>query len=124
MADTHAGDHHGPALFKLYLIIAVVLSICTASSFAFNYLGHEDVQAISKIASFLLILGVAILKATLVAMYFMHLKWDWKLLYFLIIPAFILGVMMMVVFMPDIHRSGHSARCISLEIGRSLTSPP
>ncbi len=50
----------------------------------------------------MLILGVAIIKATLVAWIFMHLKWDWRLLYYLIIPAFILGAMMMVVLMPDI----------------------
>jgi cytochrome c oxidase subunit 4 len=101
MADTHhAGEHHGPSLFKVYMIIAVVLSVCTATSFFFNALARAE--TISHFTSFVLILGVAILKATLVAMYFMHLKWDWNLLYFLIIPAFILGAMMMVVLMPDI----------------------
>jgi cytochrome c oxidase subunit 4 len=96
MTDPHHGhEHHGPT-FQAYMAIAAVLAVCTALSFLFN-------QTISaKVAAFLLILGVAITKATLVGMYFMHLKWDWKLLYFLIIPAFILGTMMMVVLMPDI----------------------
>jgi cytochrome c oxidase subunit IV len=57
---------------------------------------------ISKFASFLVILGVAIVKAALVGWIFMHLKFDWRKLYFLIVPAFILGAMMMIVLMPDI----------------------
>jgi hypothetical protein len=32
----------------------------------------------------------------------MHLKFEWSKLYFLIIPVMILGVMMMVVLLPDI----------------------
>ena len=42
---------------------------------------------------FNLILGVAIIKALLVAMIFMHLKWDWGKLYFLIVPTFVLAPM-------------------------------
>src|SRR5262245_8078129 len=100
MADQHhSGDHadHGD-VFKAY--IAVALSGFTASSFFFNWMARSGV--ISHTLSFFLILGVAIFKAVLVAMYFMHLKWDWKLLYFLIIPVFIMGAMMMVVLLPDI----------------------
>lgn len=97
MADTHhAGEHHGPT-FQQYMLIAAVLAVCTASSFAFN----QFVSA--KVAAFLLILSVAIIKAVLVGMYFMHLKWDWKLLYFLIVPSFVLGTMMMIVLLPDIY---------------------
>src|SRR5262245_26810988 len=100
MADPHHGDHGGPSLFKLYMIVAVALSVFTATSFVFNSMARAG--SITHFTSFVLILSVAIIKATLVAMYFMHLKWDWSLLYFLIIPAFILGTMMMVVLMPDI----------------------
>jgi cytochrome c oxidase subunit 4 len=104
MADTHhQGEHHGEHhgnLFKIYMIIAVVLSVATASSFIFNSMARAHI--IGVVVAFVLILSVAILKATLVGMYFMHLKWDWKLLYFLIIPVFIMGTMMMVVLLPDI----------------------
>ena len=95
MADQHShGEGHGN-LFRTYMIVAVALAIATAMSFLVN-------QTIdSKAAAFVLILSVAIIKATLVGTYFMHLKWDWRLLYFLIIPAFILGTMMMIVLMPD-----------------------
>jgi cytochrome c oxidase subunit 4 len=102
MADTHhADDSHGASVFRAYMVVAGALSIFTATSFVFNYMARE-LHWISHFTSFVLILSVAIVKATLVAMYFMHLKWDWRLLYFLIIPAFILGAMMMMVFLPDI----------------------
>ena len=101
MTDTtHAGEHHGPS-FQAYMAIAGALAICTISSFFFNSMARSDPPAISHFTSFVLILGVAIIKAVLVGLVFMHLKWDWKLLYFLIVPSIILGAMMMVVFMPD-----------------------
>lgn len=97
----HGGDHGD--LFQTYMTIAVILAVCTASSFAFNWLASEKIKAITVFTSFLLILGVGIIKAYLVGTYFMHLKWDWRMLYFLIVPAFILGAMMMVVFLPDVY---------------------
>src|SRR5688500_4724636 len=100
MADTNHGGEHGGNLFRIYMIVAGVLAVCTLASFLFN--GMARAQWIAVILSFVLILSVAIVKAVLVGLYFMHLKWDWKLLYFLIIPAFILGAMMMFVLMPDI----------------------
>lgn len=99
MADTtHAGEPHGPT-FAAYMSVAGALAVCTIASFFFNGLAQQG--TISNFASFVLILTVAVIKATLVGLVFMHLKWDWKLLYFLLIPAFILGVMMMVVLLPD-----------------------
>lgn len=99
MADTpHAGDHHGPS-FTTYMVIALALSVCTIASFFFN--GMAQSGTITTFTSFALILSVAIIKATLVGMVFMHIQWDWKVLYFLLIPAFILGIMMMVVLLPD-----------------------
>jgi hypothetical protein len=48
------------------------------------------------------IMIVAVIKALCVAAIFMHLKFEWGKLYFLIVPVLILGVMMMVVLLPDI----------------------
>lgn len=117
MTDTHHGhDHHGPT-FKLYMVIAVVLAVCTSLSFLFN-------QTVPwKVVAFILILGVAIIKAVLVGTYFMHLKWDWRMLYFLIVPAFILGAMMMFVLMPDILlNTSHDAQ-EEYEIAREMGNP-
>jgi cytochrome c oxidase subunit 4 len=99
MADMHdSGAHHGPD-FRLYMVIAAVLGVFTLVSFVVNwFVRHEHIGAAT---GFVIILGVAVAKATLVGMYFMHLKYDWGRLYFLIIPAFILGTMMMMVLLPD-----------------------
>src|SRR3954449_1281533 len=99
MADTHSPDEHHGNVFRMYMIVAVALAVCTASSFLFNRMAEW--QWITHTTSFLLILGVAILKASMVGWVFMHLKWDWPLTYFIILPIFILGMMMAMVFMPD-----------------------
>jgi cytochrome c oxidase subunit IV len=98
--EHHPEAHHGPTV-QIYLAVGIALAVFTALSFVFNYLAHDDVRVISKHASFALILGVAVCKAVLVGMVFMHLKWDWFKLYFMIVPAFILGTMMMIVLLPD-----------------------
>ncbi|MBY0231050.1 MAG: cytochrome C oxidase subunit IV family protein [Gemmataceae bacterium] len=98
----HGGDHGHGDLFRTYMAIAVVLAICTALSFVFNYFAYPPGKgSISVNTAFFLILIVAIVKASLVTVYFMHLKWDWSKLYFIIVPVSILGVMMAVVFLPD-----------------------
>jgi caa(3)-type oxidase subunit IV len=96
---SHGGDHHNDA-FKAYMTVAVALSVFTASSFLFNFLARSG--TISHFMSFVLILAVAIVKAGLVGWIFMHLKWDWRLLYFLLIPAFIMATMMIIVLLPDV----------------------
>jgi cytochrome c oxidase subunit 4 len=119
MADPHhAGDHadHGD-VFKAYMVVAAALGVFTATSFIFNWMARSG--AISTTMSFVLILSVAVVKAVLVAMYFMHLKWDWWMLYFLIVPVFIMGTMMMVVLLPDgvlgPHRDASEALQIAAE---------
>src|SRR5207302_1467315 len=99
--NEHAGAHasHGPTV-TTYLVIGVALSVFTAVSFAVNY--QVTHNGLAPEAGFTIILAVAIVKATLVGAYFMHLKYDWRLVYFMLVPAFILGPMMMIVLLPDI----------------------
>ena len=102
MASAHPpGEHahHGPT-FQLYMVVAVALAVFTGLSFVFNYMAREKMIGVET--SFVLILGVAVCKAVLVGMFFMHLKYEWGKLYFMIVPAFILGAMMMFVLLPDI----------------------
>ncbi len=99
MTEAHDAAGHGPNI-KAYLVVGVALSVFTAVSFGFNELVRHDMMSV--VAAFVAILAVAIVKATLVGTYFMHLKYDWRLTYFMLIPAFILGTMMMIVLLPDI----------------------
>jgi heme/copper-type cytochrome/quinol oxidase subunit 4 len=85
---------------RAYFTVFIALSIFTAVSF----LANEAVRQgwIGSFTSFVIIIGVAVIKAFLVGLIFMHLNFDWGKVYFIIVPIFILGVMMMLVLMPDI----------------------
>jgi caa(3)-type oxidase subunit IV len=95
---------HGPTL-KLYLTIFIALSVFTVISFAVNDLVRHKV--LEAETGFALILGVAVVKAVLVGMIFMHLKYDWGRLFFIIIPVSIMGVLLIVVLLPDILLAWH-----------------
>ena len=88
--------HAGPTV-QAYVVIFLILCVCTAISFVVNV-----IFGIGSGTGMAIIMAVAVCKATLVCMFFMHLKYEWMKLYFLIVPVAILGVMMMIVLLPDI----------------------
>jgi caa(3)-type oxidase subunit IV len=97
--ETHAAtpaDAHGGPDFALYIKVFAALSVCTALSFVANWAMGQNAGSAS------IIMVVAVIKAALVVAIFMHLKFDWSRLYFIIIPVVIMAIMMMVVLMPDI----------------------
>jgi cytochrome c oxidase subunit IV len=81
------------------MIVAGALALFTTASFVVNSFVRDKV--IEPHIGFTLILGVAVCKALLVGAVFMHLRWEWGKLYYMIVPAFILGTMMMMVLLPD-----------------------
>jgi heme/copper-type cytochrome/quinol oxidase subunit 4 len=97
-ATTHDAAHD--LRVKAYFTVFIALSIFTVVSF----LANEAVRQgwIGVETSFTIIIAVAVIKAFLVGLIFMHLNFDWGKVYFIIVPIFILGVMMMMVLMPDI----------------------
>jgi caa(3)-type oxidase subunit IV len=106
MSDAHAAaGHHESSGVKAYLVIFLALVVFTAVSFVVNFAVRNG--TIQAPTGFTLILLVAVCKAVLVAMFFMHLKFDWAKLYFMIIPVLILGTMMVIVLLPDIVLDWH-----------------
>jgi cytochrome c oxidase subunit 4 len=93
---THA--HAGPDV-KAYLVVFGALAVFTLVSFVANAASRGE--WIGRTTAFVIILGVAIVKAVLVAMFFMHLKYDWGRVFFLVIPVLILATMMVIVLFPD-----------------------
>jgi caa(3)-type oxidase subunit IV len=104
MTDHQSGEHHGPT-FTTYIVVFLALSVFTIISFVVN--GAVRSESLSPVTGFAIILGVAVVKALLVAVYFMHLIVDWGKLYYFIFPTFILGTMFMVVLLPDIVLAWH-----------------
>jgi cytochrome c oxidase subunit 4 len=106
MTDNSEGHGHHPKV-QAYLVVGSALAIFTIVSFVVNSFVRGG--SLTANTGFVIILSVAVVKATLVGAYFMHLVWDWKKVGFMIIPAFILGAMMMFVLMPDIVLAWHVA---------------
>jgi caa(3)-type oxidase subunit IV len=105
MSETKASEGHAGSGVVPYLVIFGALAVFTLLSFVFNFLVRE--KHIGEHTGFTLILGVAVCKAVLVAMFFMHLKFDWPRFYFIIVPVLILGTMMVIVLLPDIVLAWH-----------------
>jgi len=100
MTDNHDAEAHGGHGMQPYLVVFGALSIFTAVSFmAYEWTPRN--------VSFLIILIVAVVKAVLVGIYFMHLKQDWGKVFFMIIPCFILAMLLVVVLLPDIVLAWH-----------------
>jgi caa(3)-type oxidase subunit IV len=95
--DGHAVGHEDSHGIKPYLLVFGALAVFTAISFVV----YESLPK-QTLAPFVIILSIAIAKAILVAMYFMHLVLDWKRVYILIVPALILGPILVIVLLPDI----------------------
>jgi len=77
-------EHHAPDQLE-YVRIAVILAIITALEVALYY---PNWPKSPKIVGFVIL---AATKFAIVAAFFMHLKFDWGKLYFMIVPAMILG---------------------------------
>lgn len=86
-----------------YLAVFGFLVVLTAASF-FTVFLHSTLGLMGIIA---FVMGVAVCKATLVAMYFMHLKFEraWK--YLMLIPTMVLAVALVLALVPDVGYRDH-----------------
>ena len=84
--------HHVNYLFIFFSL--VILTIATVAV-AFHRFENE-------VANLLLALLIATIKATMVAMFFMHLKFEGKLIYVIFIVPLLLCVLLICALIPDI----------------------
>ena len=89
-------ESHNEPTDKMYLAIAASLAGLTIVS----YVG--DLLHMPRPALICLVLAVAVVKASLVAAFFMHLKVDWTKVKVMIIPALILAAVLVFALLPDI----------------------
>jgi cytochrome c oxidase subunit 4 len=108
---SHASGHHAPEephavsaptphhhVNYLGIFFALVILTIVTVAIAFKRFDSEAINV-------LLALLVASVKASLVAMYFMHLKFEGKLIYFIAIVPLILCVILVCALIPDIVNS-------------------
>ena len=89
-SSTHAGDAHGgPKTYTAVLFALLFLTILTVAAASFNF-GSANV---------VIALAIASMKATLVALFFMHLVWDKPVNAIIAIAGFLfLGIFLMFDF--------------------------
>lgn len=80
-----------------YIQIFVILSVLTAVEVGITFLG------LPKILLAILLVSLAVWKAALVAMHFMHLKIEKKTLAVVAIAPFVLCVFLSLMVLPDIY---------------------
>lgn len=102
MSDHAAHEHAGPS-FGMYMFVFGALCVCTAVSFIVNQIFGEN-----NLTGAGIIMFVAVIKATLVAGIFMHLKFDWGKLYCIILPVCIVTVMMVIILSIDSALAWHA----------------
>ncbi|MGZ8445086.1 MAG: cytochrome C oxidase subunit IV family protein [Candidatus Binatia bacterium] len=90
MAST-AHSHHN------YIKIFIILSVLTAVEIGVTFLGLPRTLLVA------LLVGLAVWKAALVALHFMHLKIEKKTLTIVAIIPFILCVFLSLMLLPDIY---------------------
>jgi len=89
MAST-AHSHHN------YIKIFIILSVLTAVEIAITFIGLPRALLV------VLLVGLAVWKAALVALHFMHLKLEKKTLTVVALVPFVLCVFLSLMLLPDI----------------------
>ena len=90
MAESHA-EHHGPSYMAIFWYLAVLTVIEIAVIFL----------PIAKIAIAVMLVALASAKAALVALYFMHLRFETKTLGYIALTPIVIAALLVLVLLPD-----------------------
>jgi cytochrome c oxidase subunit IV len=96
ISEEHAAESHAP-----YLAVWAWLALLTAVEYIYAYVCQE-VLLTPFLVTLLGLLIWAAIKAGLVGWFFMHLKFEGRWVYALIIPACILAAILVFALVPDI----------------------
>jgi len=89
MADTHA--KHGPSYMAIFWYLAVLTVVEIAVIFL----------PIAKLVIGVMLVSLASAKAALVALYFMHLRFEAKTLGYIALTPVLIGALLVLVLLPD-----------------------
>lgn len=115
IAEEHQEEAHAP-----YLLVWFWLAILTGVEY-FYAAGWKDFFTILLVG----LLVLAGIKAGLVGWYFMHLKFEGKWVYLLIVPAIILATILVLALVPDqaLKPADIETEESSASIGRIIPAP-
>ena len=92
MDMSNASTKHHPNYIAVFWVLVI---------FTFSELGVTKLS-ISKLPMALILICLAMTKALLVAMYYMHLKFEKRLLILIAISPFIIAIVLTLALVPDI----------------------
>jgi cytochrome c oxidase subunit IV len=96
MADSHA--KHGPSYMAIFWYLAVLTVVEIAVIFA----------PLPRMAIGVLLVALASAKATMVALYFMHLRVETKTLGYIALTPIAIGALLVLVLLPDTQHAPRS----------------
>jgi len=101
--------HHYIVPLKIYFGVALALVIFTVITVAVSFIDLEGVNII-------IALSIAAVKASLVLLFFMHLKYDWKMNAIVFLAAIAILAIFMVITMFDVAERG----ALNIEMEESI----
>jgi cytochrome c oxidase subunit 4 len=101
MSDHAHVEAHAPegATTKLFLMVWAALLVMTGVEV---YLAYIHTPLLIMLTA---LMGLSVVKATLIIAYFMHLKFEKFSLFMVLFPMLIFCILMLFVFMPDAQRA-------------------
>jgi cytochrome c oxidase subunit 4 len=107
-ASSEAAAHHYVPYMKVFgaLVTLTIITVCIGIFLRFE----------SEAVNVLLALLIAATKASLVAFFFMHLKFESKLIYMIFIVPLALCVLLVVALLPDIVMTHEDSPSTSLHL--------
>jgi cytochrome c oxidase subunit 4 len=95
IAHAHGEDHSGHV--RIYRQVFIALAVFTALEYGYAHLLKSWFAVLV-----LGLLTLAAIKAVLVGLYFMHLRYEGKWVYLILLPAAFLAVVLVTGLIPDI----------------------
>jgi cytochrome c oxidase subunit 4 len=108
-----AGDHQHPN----YMAIFYWLAILTVGEIAVVFLPHYT--GVSKLTVGVFLCAFAIVKAAMVAMYFMHLKFETRTLGLVAVTPLLIATLLVFVLLPD----GFAVMKRTVDVKAATTEP-
>jgi cytochrome c oxidase subunit 4 len=106
--------HHSVPYFMIFLALVVLTGLTVCVAF---------IPFPNELINVLIALAIAFVKGSLVAMFFMHLKFEGKLIYMMVIVPLILCVLIVCALIPDILLTDHDSHSGSLHYFNPPAAP-
>ena len=96
---TRPEPHHAVPYYKCFALLVILTAMTVGVYYLFNYI-HIENELVRVLAALL----VASIKASVVALFFMHLKFEGKLIRVILFVPLCLCVLLVVALIPDVLR--------------------